>query len=63
MVENRDLARTMEFGGEEQRCDFHGNKGELTKQTGDAAPVHLAAARVRATLAPRPLSAPTHRAG
>ena len=63
MLENRELARAMEFGGEERSCEFHGNREEVTKQTGGAAPVHLAAARVRATLAPRPLSAPTRRAG
>ena len=63
MLENRELARAMEFDGEERSCEFHSNKEEVTKQTGDAAPVHLAAARLRATLAPRPLSAPTRRAG
>ena len=63
MLENRELARAMEFDGEERSREFHGNKEEVTKQTGDDAPVHLAAARLRATLAPRPLSAPTRRAG
>ena len=53
MLENRELIRAMGFDGEEQSCEFHGNKGEVTKQIGVAVPAHLAAARVRATLAPQ----------
>ena len=54
MLENRKLAKAMGFDGEARSYKFRGNKGEVTKQIGEAVPVHLAAARVRATLASRP---------
>ena len=52
MLQNDELARAMGFDDEETRYEFHGNVGEVTKQIGNAVPVNLAAALVRATLGP-----------
>ncbi len=50
MLENAELARAMGFDDEESQYEFVGNISEVTKQIGNAVPVHLAAALVRATL-------------
>ncbi len=50
MLQNNELARAMGFDDAETRYEFHGNVGEVTKQIGNAVPVNLAAALVRATL-------------
>lgn len=47
----------MGFDDEETQYEFHGNVGEVTTQIGNAVPVNLAAALVKATLGegrPRP---------
>ena len=41
MLENRELARAMGFDDEEVQYEFHGNPGEVTRQTGTAVPVRL----------------------
>ena len=51
MLENAELARAMGFEDEETSYEFAGNVGEVTKQIGNAVPVHLAAALVGAILA------------
>ena len=43
LLENRELARAMEFDDEEQGYEFHGNNGEITRQIGNAVPARLAA--------------------
>ena len=50
MLENRELARAMGFDDDETEYEFHGNKGQITKQIGNAVPVHLASALVKATI-------------
>ena len=50
MLHNNELARAMGFDDEETRYEFHGNVGEVTRQIGNAVPVNLAAALVKATL-------------
>ena len=52
MLQNPELARAMGFEDQETTYEFVGNVGEVTKQIGNAVPVSLAAALVRATLAP-----------
>ncbi len=51
MLQNSELARAMGFDDEETSYEFAGNIGEVTKQIGNAVPVHLAAALVGAILA------------
>ena len=50
MLENAELARAMGFEDEETSYEFVGNVGQVTKQIGNAVPVNLAAALVRAAL-------------
>ena len=50
MLQNPELARAMGFDDEETTYEFVGNVTEVTKQIGNAAPVHLAAALVKAAL-------------
>ena len=50
MLQNPELARAMGFDDEESKYEFHGNIGQVTRQIGNAVPVRLAAALVRATL-------------
>lgn len=52
MLQNPELARAMGFSDEEQEYAFTGNVSEVTKQIGNAVPVHLAAALVKAALGP-----------
>ena len=52
MLQNGELARAMGFDDEETRYEFAGNVTEVTKQIGNAVPVHLAAALVQAALGP-----------
>ena len=52
MLQNSELAKAMGFDDEESEYEFHGNIGEVTRQIGNAVPVGLAAALVRASLAP-----------
>ena len=52
MLQNSELARAMGFEDEETRYEFAGNVSQVTKQIGNAVPVHLAAALVRAALGP-----------
>ena len=52
MLQNPELARAMGFDDEETTYEFVGNVSEVTKQIGNAVPVHLAAALVAAILAP-----------
>ena len=52
MLQNPELARAMGFEDEETSYEFVGNIGEITKQIGNAVPVHLAAALVKAVLDP-----------
>ena len=52
MLQNRELARAMGFDDEESTYEFHGTVAEITKQIGNAVPVHLAAALVKAVLTP-----------
>ena len=54
MLQNPELARAMGFEDEETSYEFVGNIGEITKQIGNAVPVHLAAALVKAVLDPGP---------
>ena len=51
MLQNGELARAMGFDDEETQYEFAGNVTEVTKQIGNAVPVHLAAALVGAILA------------
>ncbi len=50
MLENHELARAMGFDDDKTEYEFHGNKGQITKQIGNAVPVHLASALVKATI-------------
>ena len=52
MLQNSELARAMGFEDEETSYEFVGNVGEITKQIGNAVPVHLARALVKAALDP-----------
>ena len=52
MLQNPELARAMGFDNEETKYEFVGNVSEVTKQIGNAVPVHLAAALVAAILSP-----------
>ena len=52
MLQNSELARAMGFEDEETSYEFVGNVGEITKQIGNAVPVNLAAALVKAVLDP-----------
>ena len=54
MLQNQELARAMGFEDEETSYEFLGNVAEVTKQIGNAVPVHLAAALVRAALGTDP---------
>ena len=51
MLQNPELARAMGFSDDESAYEFVGNVAEVTKQIGNAVPVNLAAALVRAILA------------
>lgn len=50
MLQNAELARAMGFEDDETPYEFHGTIAEVTKQIGNAVPVNLAAALVRAAL-------------
>lgn len=50
MLTNKELARAMGFDNEETEYEFVGNVAEVTKQIGNAVPVHLAAELVKAVL-------------
>lgn len=50
MLTNRELARAMGFDDEESEYEFLGNVAEVTKQIGNAVPVNLAAALVKAII-------------
>ena len=50
MLQNPELARAMGFSDEEQAYEFVGNVTEITKQIGNAVPVRIAAALVKAVL-------------
>ena len=50
MLQNSELARAMGFDDEETTYEFAGNVSEVTKQIGNAVPVNLAEALVRAIL-------------
>ena len=52
MLKNLELARAMGFDDEETSYEFAGNATQVTKQIGNAVPVHLASALVRAVLDP-----------
>ena len=52
MLQNPELARAMGFEDDERTYEFHGNISEVTKQIGNAVPVNLAAALVKAALSP-----------
>ena len=60
MLQNAELARAMGFDDDESSYEFKGNVAEVTKQIGNAVPVNLAAALVKAILgakAPDPADA------
>lgn len=48
MLNNRELARAMGFDDQEAEYEFVGNVAEVTKQIGNAVPVNMAAALVKA---------------
>ena len=50
MLQNRELARATGFDDDEIRYHFAGTKTQITKQIGNAVPVHMATALVAATL-------------
>ena len=50
MLQNPELARAMGFNDDETEYEFVGNVTEITKQIGNAVPVNLAAALVKAAL-------------
>ena len=50
MLQNPELARAMGFDDEESSYEFVGNVTQVTKQIGNAVPVNLAAALVKAAL-------------
>ena len=50
MLSNSELARAMGFTDDEHAYEFAGNTSEVTRQIGNAVPVHTAYALVKATL-------------
>ena len=56
MLQNPELARAMGFDDDESQYEFVGNVTEVTKQIGNAVPVNLAAALVKAALSPAAVS-------
>ena len=54
MLQNPEMARAMGFEDDETSYEFVGNVTEVTKQIGNAVPVNLAAALVRAALEVNP---------
>lgn len=50
MLSNAELARAMGFTDDEHDYEFTGNTSEVTRQIGNAVPVHTAYALVKATL-------------
>jgi DNA (cytosine-5)-methyltransferase 1 len=50
MLSNLELARAMGFTDQETTYEFVGNKSDVTRQIGNAVPVHLAKALVKAIL-------------
>ncbi len=50
MLNNRELARAMGFDDGERTYEFAGNRGQVTRQIGNAVPVNLARALVREIL-------------
>ena len=52
MLQNNELARAMGFHGDESQYEFTGTVGQITKQIGNAVPVNIAAALVKAALSP-----------
>lgn len=50
MLQNNELARAMGFEDEEYKYEFRGTVTQITKQIGNAVPVNLAAALVKAAL-------------
>lgn len=50
MLQNSELSKAMGFDDEESKYEFHGTVAEVTKQIGNAVPVNLAAALVKAIL-------------
>ena len=50
MLQNPELARAMGFDDDETQYEFVGTVAEVTKQIGNAVPVHLAAALVKSIL-------------
>ena len=50
MLSNSELARAMGFTDDEHAYEFAGNTSEITRQIGNAVPVHTAYALVKATL-------------
>ena len=54
MLGNPELARAMSFDDEEQQYEFTGNIAQITKQIGNAVPVRMAAALVKAIFASPP---------
>ena len=52
MLQNDELAKAMGFDDDEITYEFSGTATQITKQIGNAVPVNLAAALVKATLAP-----------
>jgi len=50
MLEPKELARAMGFSDEDAAYEFAGNKTEITKQIGNAVPVHVATALVDALM-------------
>ena len=50
MLQNKELARAMGFDDDESQYEFTGTVSQVTKQIGNAVPVHLAAALVKAIL-------------
>ena len=50
MLRNEELAKAMGFSDDESKYEFHGTVAQVTKQIGNAVPVHLAAALVKVML-------------
>ena len=50
MLQNTELARAMGFSDEDSSYEFHGTVADVTKQIGNAVPVHTAAALVRSII-------------
>ena len=57
MLQNPELARAMGFDDEESTYEFVGNVGEVTRQIGNAVPVHVASALVKTILGTRSMRA------